>query len=296
MTKLVIQDAPDLDRPILVLAFSGWADAGDVSTGTLDYLYERLAPPLLASMDAEPFISPVVIRPEAVIHGGRLERLSPSTYEFKYWVSGVGDPDMVFFQGPEPHLGWGSFCDGVIELARSQGVSAVFTLGGTYDSVAHWLPPKVSVVYSDKAAEKLMDPVRDEVFSGEYAGAVSIHTRLLKRGREAGLPVIGLWGHAPMYLQTGNVKIHRAMIEIIKRAVGITLDTADMRGLIKDTDRRIDELIANTPKLMDYINEMKNTVGEGFTGGDSERSTGAPSNGDRGKVISLNDFLRKDES
>src|ERR1700752_499974 len=46
---------PALDRATLVLAFTGWMDGGEVSTGTVRRLIDLLSARPIAEIDAEPF-------------------------------------------------------------------------------------------------------------------------------------------------------------------------------------------------------------------------------------------------
>src|SRR2546423_2673310 len=52
---LRVHDCPTLDRATLVLAFTGWMDGGDVSTGTVRRLVDLVAAPPVAEIDPEPF-------------------------------------------------------------------------------------------------------------------------------------------------------------------------------------------------------------------------------------------------
>ena len=52
---LRIDDCPTLHDATLVLAFSGWMDGGDVSTGTVQRLVELLSADPIAEIDPEPF-------------------------------------------------------------------------------------------------------------------------------------------------------------------------------------------------------------------------------------------------
>src|SRR5437588_5083584 len=52
---LQIHRLPALDRATLVLAFTGWMDGGDVSTGTVRRLVDLLAAPPIAEIDPDPF-------------------------------------------------------------------------------------------------------------------------------------------------------------------------------------------------------------------------------------------------
>src|SRR5438270_1867305 len=52
---LRIRDRPVLDRATLVLAFTGWMDGGDVSTGTVRRLVDLLGAVPIGDIDSEPF-------------------------------------------------------------------------------------------------------------------------------------------------------------------------------------------------------------------------------------------------
>jgi len=52
---LTLGDFPKLNRATLVLAFTGWMDGGDVSTGTVKRLVHLLQAEPVANIDPEPF-------------------------------------------------------------------------------------------------------------------------------------------------------------------------------------------------------------------------------------------------
>src|SRR5437764_14464606 len=52
---LRVQDCPALEQATLVLAFNGWMDGGDVSTGTVRGLVDLLDARPVAEIDPDPF-------------------------------------------------------------------------------------------------------------------------------------------------------------------------------------------------------------------------------------------------
>jgi hypothetical protein len=52
---LHVNDAPAFDGATLVLAFTGWMDGGEVSTGTVERLVDLLDARSFAEIDADPF-------------------------------------------------------------------------------------------------------------------------------------------------------------------------------------------------------------------------------------------------
>ncbi|MEW5722176.1 MAG: PAC2 family protein [Thermodesulfobacteriota bacterium] len=293
MSELTFHARPVLKRPVLVMCLSGWSNAGEVSTGTHDYLATRLRPRPLADINPEPFFALTEERPTANIDGGLVQELHLPLGRFSFVSTPLGEPDLILFKGPEPNFFWKRYCDLVFELVAEMKVWAVFTLGGSFDYVPHWLPPEISAVYSGPEAYELMSPVRDEVLASNYQGPVSLHTMLLVRGREMGVPVVGLWGHAPLYIQTGNLKLHRALVEVLKTVLGLSLDTSDLTAGIAEMDRQIEDLVAKNPKLAKYIEDLKRDYQDRP---EDRRKRDARRGGDgKGKIISLDAFLRRDE-
>src|SRR5436309_9782300 len=83
-TSLQIQRCPLLNQATLVLAFSGWMDGGDVSTGTVRRLVDLLGAEAIAEIDPEPFYlynfpGPMelaaLFRPHIKIEGGLVRTL-----------------------------------------------------------------------------------------------------------------------------------------------------------------------------------------------------------------------------
>ena len=83
-TLLRIDRCPSLDRATLVLAFTGWMDGGDVSTGTVRRLVDLLEAERIADIDPEPFYLfnfpgsmelASLFRPQIKISDGQLESI-----------------------------------------------------------------------------------------------------------------------------------------------------------------------------------------------------------------------------
>ena len=292
MSSLKYHTHPVLTNPILIMGFRGWANAGDVSVGTVDYLINHLDAHPLATLEPGVFFDMTEDRPTAIIENGSLRDLQPFRARFHYARTSEGQPDIIIFRGSEPRLDWDGFCDLVFDLVEEMGVSSIFTLGGTYDYVPHWHPSVISAVYSSTRAEELLARTFENVRPAEYDGPISIHTYILQQGSHTDIPVVGLWGHAPVYIQTGNIKLHYAMVEVIKSAAGFDLDTNGLFQGIEEMDHKIEELVAQNPNLQKYLEGLEQ---------DEPTPRRRPShinhrpdtNG--AKVIPLDPFLNKDD-
>ena len=68
MEALSITSVPTLNRPILLLAFAGWNDAGGAATFAAKFLVQRLAAHTFASIDPETFYNFTEQRPHVRLH------------------------------------------------------------------------------------------------------------------------------------------------------------------------------------------------------------------------------------
>ena len=120
--KLIdFHDKVTLSDATLLLAFEGWMDGGDVSTGTVSRLVELLGATPLAEIDPEPFYilnvpGPMEVaslfRPHIEYEAGLLTDIRMP--ESRFFV----DPpsNLVLFLGREPHLRWRTFRDCILAL------------------------------------------------------------------------------------------------------------------------------------------------------------------------------------
>ena len=295
MSDLCYLDEPDLTQPSLIMGFSGWPNAGEVSTGTVKYLIHRLGSRPLAFMKTDPYYDFISHRPTAYIHTGVINEIGMPKNQFFYVKDKVANRDLILFLGQEPHLRWEAFSDEILRLAQDFHVNSIYTLGGAYDYLPHWLEPHVSVVCSSpefKSAFRVIDEF-SSVTPTEYEGPISIHSVLSVRAREKGIPVYGLWGHAPVYIHTGNIKVQLRLVEILSRSIGFTINTCDLVEGLKQMDQKIQNLMEENPQLKQFIQDLEKTHGKQTDGSSQTSMLGVPPF--KGKVISIDEFLKREQ-
>src|SRR5919199_1183577 len=139
---LRLHHTPALDPATLVLAFSGWMDGGDVSTGTVRRLVDLLGARRIAEIDPEPFYLynfpgsmelTALFRPHIEIEDGLVKALDMPGNTFY-----CHEPaNLVLFIGKEPNLRWQTFAACVLELARRVGVRRILFVGSFGGAVPH---------------------------------------------------------------------------------------------------------------------------------------------------------------
>lgn len=289
MDEIVYLEKPNLSKPTLVIGFEGWPNAAEVSSSALQYLIEKLEAKRLASIPIENFYQLSSSRPVAVIKEGRLRELKLPGNHF-YYSKSRSSKDVILFLGVEPHFHWSLFADLLFGLVEKFDVPRILTIGGTYDYIPHTYPPMVSALFNH---ENLTEKVTQAGLGlTEYTGPISIHTFILESAKKRGLEAISLWGHAPQYLQTKNVKVVHAVLRSLIDLTGMKLDLSEMERASDYFDQQVNHLVEQDPKLLEVISKLEEVY---------RRSEKVPSLSRReeetkeDKVVYIQAFLKKQD-
>lgn len=254
MEEIIYLKHPTLHKPYMVVGFEGWPNAAEVSSFAVRHLVEVLDAKRFASVPTEHFYQLSTSRPVATVKGGRLLDLKFPDNHF-YHCRPSRANDLILFHGVEPHFHWSAFVDLVLDLAEKFDVSRIFTLGGTYDYIPHTCPPLVSAVFNH---EDLMEQVIQAGLTlTEYSGPISIHTFILEGARKRGIRAISLWGHAPQYLQTKNVKVACSVLRRLVNLTGIEIDLSELERTGDYFDQQIKQVVERDPELREVIGKLE---------------------------------------
>jgi proteasome assembly chaperone (PAC2) family protein len=289
MEEIVYLEKPNLNKPYLILGFEGWPNAAEVSSSALQHLIDNLGAKKFASIPTENFYQISSLRPIAVIKEGRLIELKSPGNHF-YYVRDVFSNDLILFYGVEPHLRWNVFADLILDVAEKFNVVQIFTLGGTYDYIPHTYPPKVSALIND---EELKEKVtRAGLGLTEYSGPISIHTFILEAAKKRGLKAISLWGHAPQYLQTKNIKVVCSVLKRLMDLTRIEVDLAELENAGEYFDQQVNQLVQQDPKLQEVISKLEEVYKQS---GKIPQPPGKEEGARDDKVVYIQAFLKKSE-
>jgi proteasome assembly chaperone (PAC2) family protein len=254
MEEIIYFEKPILNKPYLIIGFEGWPNAAEVSSFVLQHLIDSLKAKKFASIPTENFYQISSLRPMAVIKEGRLLELKVSGNHF-YYVKNPLFNDLILFHGTEPHLKWNVFTNLFLDLAERFGVTQIFTIGGTYDYIPHTYPPMVSALFNhEELREKV---IQAGLGLTEYTGPISIHTFLLEAAKKKGLKAVSLWGHAPQYLQTRNVKVACSILKKLADWVKIEVDLSELEKVSNYFEQQVNHLVEQDPKLQEIISKLE---------------------------------------
>ena len=76
MSSVEIKEIPALRSPIMLIAFSGWNDAGEAATGAITHLLSTYSHRVIAEVDSEDFYDFQVNRPHVFLDASQSRSIS----------------------------------------------------------------------------------------------------------------------------------------------------------------------------------------------------------------------------
>jgi proteasome assembly chaperone (PAC2) family protein len=288
--SIIVIERPSLKNPSLVVGLGGWANAGEVSTGTVAHLLRSLNASKCAEFKSELFFDISQQRPVVTVENGFVKSIEfPDNAFYASQMAEADDHDLVLFLGHEPNLHWSHFIQDFLDYSQKLGVVQIFTIGGLYDNIPHSVDPRVSGLTN--LEERVEDFSRLNINPGNYHGPSSIHAQILMGARERQIPAFALWGHVPYYIQSHNAKTCLAILDRLKGLIGFQLDFEDVREASQLLDEQIDRIIQSKPDLKKYIESLEQDYASGEP--IPARVERPQPTGD--KIIHIDPFLRKDQ-
>jgi proteasome assembly chaperone (PAC2) family protein len=255
MSHLTIHELPQLRRPVLITAFRGWPDAGEVASGAVRFLRRSLRTRKFAEIDPQPFYDFTKVRPTTRVVGPGQRAVSWPNCSFSFWQSD-GERDLVLFMAPEPQLQWQTFIGAVFELAERTGVELLVSLGGTYDAVAHSRPTVVTGHATDALLRKTIQKLG--INFSEYEGPASIQSAMLQGAHDRQLPAVSLFGHAPHYVtNVPNPKVSYGLLVKAAQLLGFQWDLSELQRAGVDFTIQVGLAMEEKPELKEYVRHLE---------------------------------------
>lgn len=240
---------PDLRRPLLVVAFEGWNDAGDAASLAVSYLARGWGAKRFARIDAEEFFDFTATRPTVHIDGGHTRSIEwPSIELLAATVPGTGR-DVVFLRGVEPQLKWRSFCQSILAVATTLRTEMALFLGALLADVPHTRPVRVSGTTDDgELADRL------GLLVSSYEGPTGIVGVLHDTLTKGGLPAASFWAAVPHYVhQVPSPKAALALVERSASLLGARVNPLELRVAAEEYERQVSERVADDEDAAAYV-------------------------------------------
>ena len=251
---------PEMSESTLVLAFSGWMDGGDVSTGTVLRLVDLLEAESIAEIDPEPFFiynvpGPMevaeIFRPHVEIENGLIQDLQMPTNTFYCHEAGK----LSLFVGKEPHLHWRNFGEAIFEFSRAVGVERILFVGSFGGAVPHTREPRLYVTCSD--AESLEEMEKYGVRRSGYQGPGSFTSYLMTRASEEHLKMTSLVAEIPGYLHGTNPLSIAAVTRRLANILALSTDLDSLRTMATDWEMQVSSKVEEDQEMADKVRELE---------------------------------------
>lgn len=253
MSVLRIVERPDLRRPILLAAFSGWGDAGASATGALAYVLGDPQPPACATVDPEVCFDFTVQRPVTRRGADGRWRLEYPEIDLYAVRRPDADRDLLILRGPEPHTSWPSIARAIATFAGELGVETVLTFGAFIGPVSHRNVPIVRRTLNESLDAWLATLGYEDT---PYAGPTAFVTALLHAFEEAAIPAASLWAAAPAYLGAPNPALSLALLEAAERVLETDLELGRLQGISTDFLRKVEGALQANPEVAERLGKL----------------------------------------
>ncbi|MFB0532725.1 MAG: PAC2 family protein [Desulfatiglandales bacterium] len=272
---------PPFRNPILIAGFEGWANAGNIALKSIEYIIQKKGATLMAEIDQDRFYQFTQNRPVVTIKEGRLQDICLKKIRFYFWSNKEGNNDLILLKAQEPDYRWSAFVQVLFQLCKQWGVSLIISVGGVHDDVLH-TEAVVSGVYSFKEWRDIF--IKKDIHLTEYEGPSGVHSLIMQKAEKESCPVVGLWGHSPLYLTGTNFRVVIRIINLIASLFAFSIETLELEGCLKEFEREIGEILETNTELREYTEKIKK-----IRSGELRKK-------DTPKVINIKDFIRHKDS
>ena len=252
MSSELTRDLRDLNDPAVVVAFSGWNDAGDAASGAVQHLRETCSTELAFALDPDDYYDYQVNRPVVTLdEADRREIEWPTTRVSVGQLA--GGRDLVLVEGPEPNLRWRQFSTAIASALQSASVRRVHLLGALLADTPHTRPIPVSTSTGD---QELMTALG--LAPSTYEGPTGILGVLADTVQRAGVEVLSTWAAVPHYVAHPPCpKATLALLSSLEQLMDTAIDLGDLPELARAWERGVNELAADDAEVADYVSTLE---------------------------------------
>jgi hypothetical protein len=247
---LSVERWPQLREPVMVLALTGWIDAGLAGAGTIDVLREQLSDAdEFATIDLTDSMDLQQTRPTA--HWGDDGMRVIEWPQITFLGGALGRP-VIVASGPESSLQWQTVAGVIVDVARECGVKRAYTVAGMPAIVSHRRPVQVLATATHRSLAQEIAPLRTA-----YLGPTGMQTIVQRALGDADIPTAGLWAQVPQYVSGSPSP--PAIRALVRRLTDLARLDINLRPLDARCDAyvaRVDEGLASRPDVREVVERI----------------------------------------
>lgn len=245
-------------KPVMVVAFAGWNDAGDAASSAVTYLEQLWSATPHAHIESEEFFDFTTRRPVVEFSACGERRVAWPNTHVSFAEGVLPGRDVVIVRGVEPQLKWRTFCDAILSLAEELDVSLIVTLGALLADVPHTRP---TVVYGSFTNPVQIEGAGFDIEGLEpstYEGPTGIIGVINSEAAVRGLACVSLWASVPTYIPGAeSPKAALALLKRLRSMIGAEFDTHDLQAESQEYVRQVNEHLEEDEDTRLYIEDLE---------------------------------------
>jgi proteasome assembly chaperone (PAC2) family protein len=249
---------PQLRSPIMILAFSGWNDAGEAASAALEHLASIWPVQAIGEFDTEEFYDYQNNRPIVSVDESFNRSLTwPTTT-----VRGVSlpnyDRDLILVSGVEPSLKWRSFVGQLLDLGEDLDISMVVCLGSLLADVPHTRPiPVTATAARPEFGERL------GLEMSRYEGPTGILGAIQDACNQREIDALSIWAAIPHYVSSPPCpKATLSLLNHLEDLLELSIDLGELPEDAKAWEIGVDQLSQEDSEIADYVKSLEESKDE----------------------------------
>jgi hypothetical protein len=235
---------------------ASWPGIGDVSLTAARYLVEKLNAVEIGEIEPINFFEPVGV----TVRDNVVESPRFPESKFYYWQYPKAGKGLVIFIGEEqPAFKGYELVNCVLDVAQRLRVSRVYSCAAAVTRIHHSEEMKV---WGAATAANLVDELsKQNVILRDSLRIAGLNGLILGMAKEREIEGVCLLGEVPSYAtQIANPKASLAVLGILTKMLGITLDLTELSHLAERVDEEMDRIAKRV--TAEYIDQFTEPIWE----------------------------------
>jgi proteasome assembly chaperone (PAC2) family protein len=235
---------------------ASWPGIGDVSLTAARYLVEKLNAVEIGEIEPINFFEPVGV----TVRDNVVESPRFPESKFYYWQYPKAGKGLVIFIGEEqPAFKGYELVNCVLDVAQRLRVSRVYSCAAAVTRIHHSEEMKV---WGAATTSNLVDELsKQNVILRDSLRIAGLNGLILGMAKEREMEGICLLGEVPSYAtQIANPKASLAVLGILTKMLGVTVDLADLGHLAERVDEEMDRIAKRV--TAEYIDQFTEPIWE----------------------------------
>jgi predicted ATP-grasp superfamily ATP-dependent carboligase len=248
----VVSQLPELDRPVLVVAMTGFVDAAGATKLAAEHLRETGDPVDVVTFDVDQLYDYRARRPTMLFVEDHWEGYEAPQLRIQALTDSTG-ARYLMLEGPEPDVQWERFVAAVEQLCDRLDVRASVGFNSIPMAVPHTRPLGVTAHASRRELIADYQPWLQRV---QVPGS-AVHLLEYRLGR-SGRDSMGFSVHVPHYLaQTDYPAAAQTMLEAVAKATGLQLVGDGLKTAAAEVKADVDGQVERSEEVASVVRALE---------------------------------------